>query len=470
MSIRLLRYEGFVLNVRTRFPFRYGIATLTACPHLFLRAEVEVDGQRSRGIAADHLPPKWFTKNPETPYRDDLVDMIGVIHNAGETAKEIAAAANVYRWWQHLNDTQMSWASDRDIPPLLAGFGTSLIERAVIDAFCRARSTSFPKALRENLFGFEGGDLAMLPREPLRQIISRHTVGLSDPISDGDIPAEERVKDGLPQSLEQCIAYYGLTHFKIKLSGDVARDSTRLRDLAKLILNSSPNYAFTLDGNETFTQVEPLRALWESLTADARLRPFLSRLIFLEQPLHRDIAMSDSVRSAMRAWPNRPPMIIDESDASLDSLPLALACGYAGASHKNCKGIFKGITSACRIAAAKIERPDARLMLSGEDLSNIGPVALPQDLAVMATLGIEHVERNSQHYFRGLSHLSEEMQQTAMAAQGDLYRRHERGFVTMNIRNGKIGVGSSVDAPFGVPFDFDPSQFTPLDQWSFDSL
>jgi hypothetical protein len=34
------------------------------------------------------------------------------------------------------------------------------------------------------------------------------------------------------------------------------------------------------------------------------------------------------------------------------------------------------------------------LMMSGEDLCNTGPIALLQDLAVMAALGIESVERN----------------------------------------------------------------------------
>jgi hypothetical protein len=43
-------------------PFRYGIVTLSALPHLFLKVEAEIDGRRQVGIAADHLPPKWFTK------------------------------------------------------------------------------------------------------------------------------------------------------------------------------------------------------------------------------------------------------------------------------------------------------------------------------------------------------------------------------------------------------------------------
>ena len=41
--------------------------------------------------------------------------------------------------------------------------------------------------------------------------------------------------------------------------------------------------------------------------------------------------------------------------------------------------------------------------MSGEDLANVGPVALLNDLTVMSSLGVNHVERNGHHYFSGLS-------------------------------------------------------------------
>jgi hypothetical protein len=119
----------------------------------------------------------------------------------------------------------------------------------------------------------------------------------------------------------------------------------------------------------------------------------------VEQPVHHDLALSDDPGAALRAWPDRPRLIIDESDAAVGDLALAL--GYAGSSHKNCKGIVKGIANACLLE--KRRRDGERVVLSGEDLCNLGPVALLQDLAMMALLGIEHVERNGHHYYRGLS-------------------------------------------------------------------
>src|SRR5207247_792898 len=135
--------------------------------------------------------------------------------------------------------------------------------------------------------------------------------------------------------------------------GDVKRDIDRLKNIAAVIEASCDEYAFTLDGNENYKALEPFRELWEQLIADNSLKKFLSKRIFIEQPLHRDVALSDDSRRAMLAWDNRPAMIIDESDATFETLPRALNCGYAGTSHKNCKGVIKGIAAACLAAHRK---------------------------------------------------------------------------------------------------------------------
>jgi hypothetical protein len=110
-------------------------------------------------------------------------------------------------------------------------------------------------------------------------------------------------------------------------------------------------------------------------------------------------------------------------------------------------------------------------VLSAEDLSNVGPVALPQDLAVVATLGIDHVERNGHHYFRGLSMLPRAGVEPLVAAHGDLYRRlPDDGTPAVRIEAGRVSIGSVVAAPFGLAAPFDPTGFQPLGRWEFDSL
>jgi hypothetical protein len=408
------------------------------------------------GYSADNLPPKWFTKDPGQPYEDEKREMLDVIRHACRVAVEAGERGSVFELWRDVYEGQKAWATEAGYPPLLWNFGVSLVERCLIDAWCRAAGMPFHEAVRSGALG--GVKMDFLPAEPLRELTVRHTVGLTDPLTDEEIPGGEGLCDGLPQSLLASIRAYGLNHFKIKLSGDVNRDGARLRRLAELLGTECTAYAYTLDGNENFQSLDSLQSLWEPLVFEAvgcrymnpHLFGFVASVIFVEQPLHRDVALSEDTGRQMREWEGRPRIIIDESDADLGTLERAIELGYAGTSHKNCKGVFKSLYNATRVALEQ----DA-LVLSAEDLTNVGPIALPQDLHVAATLGIGHLERNGQHYFRGLSVFPESVQGQVMAAHPDLYRMHERGFGTLDIRGGRIEVGSVVRGPFGTSVEPD---------------
>ena len=181
--------------------------------------------------------------------------------------------------------------------------------------------------------------------------------------------------------------------------------------------------------------------------------------------MHRSHALDDSVRESIASSKYIPALIIDESDAEIGSVPRALDIGYAGCSHKNCKGIVKGIANAALLQHRNRQDPGTNLILSGEDLANVGPIALLQDLTVMALLGITHVERNGHHYFKGLSMLPEEIQKQVLEDHSDLYTEHEKGFPTLNIQNGRIEIASLLEAPFGIKALIDTSQFVSLEDW-----
>ncbi len=467
--IRIMSVERHEWLLHTRMPFRYGIAALTEAPHVVLHLRATIDGHLAEGWAADILPPKWFTKDPHTTFADDLLAMRAVIEHACRAAETMEADSVFDLWWM-LHEAQAAWAAPLSHPPLLWHFGVSLVERAAIDAFCRHRAVPFHQALRHGLFGIRLGQVRgsleglspreLLPKSQPRSMIVRHTVGLSDPLTDTDIPLDQRLDDGLPQSLEACIGAYGLTHFKIKLGGDHDHDMSRLLQLGRLLGAGRGDYLYTLDGNEQFASVQSFREFWEAARREPRLAHFLSRLIFVEQPLARSIALNDQARDALLAWTARPPMIIDESDGDLDALPRALAAGYVGTSHKNCKGVFKGVANACLLHMLRRERPDGVYVLSGEDLANVGPLALLQDLAVAAALGVEHAERNGHHYFRGLAMFPPAVQQQTLAHHPDLYRPHERGFATLRIERGQMALRSVTHAPFG--FAGSPQELTPV--------
>jgi len=461
--------EFFVRHTRTRFPFRYGIASMTEVPHLFVRTRVTVGGNSSFGLTSEGLPPKWFTKNPSTTFEQDLPEMLEVIRHAAGLSEQIARVpVSFFDFWRELCRQQTVWAQSRSLAPLLANLGVSLVERAVLDGLCRMAGRPLHRLIAGNQLGLRLGEIYadlgeaqprdLLPAVPLNSCFVRHTVGLGDALLPADISANERVEDGLPQDLENSIRAYGLRYFKVKLFADAERDLARLRELSGLLeRETGGDYFVTLDGNENFKSFAAFREFWERAAADPGLRALWQRILVVEQPVHRDHALSDDAGAALRAWLDRPPLIIDESEAEIGDLPRALSLGYAGTSHKNCKGIVKGIANACLLE--KRRRTGKPVALTGEDLCNLGPVALLQDLALMALLGIEHVERNGHHYFRGLSLWPDDWQADILAAHGDLYARHAEGFARLQIRAGRLELGSANASPFGVQPLLDPTRF-----------
>jgi hypothetical protein len=181
-------------------------------------------------------------------------------------------------------------------------------------------------------------------------------------------------------------------------------------------------------------------------------------VLVVEQPVHRDQALSDTAALSLREWKTRPPIIIDESDGAVGDLPRALELGYAGTSYKNCKGIVKGISNACLLENKR--RQGDRAVLTGEDLCTLGPIVLLQDLAMMSLLGVEHVERNGHHYYRGLSMFPNSWQETMLEQHSSLYERDSGGFARLQVRQGEVCLDSINRAPFGVLPLFDPGVFS----------
>ena len=461
--IKIRQARLYLHQLRTRMPFRYGIVTMTELPHVFLSTEWEIDGQTVPSLASENLPPKWFTKEPEKAPLDEVEEMEAVLREACQAAMHLVSDSP-FAFWLRLYETCMS---PPQRPALLQHLGVSLVERSLLDAFCRHHQTPLWQLLRQDRLGIELGQISpelagrnpaeFLPSEPLTHATLRHTVGMADPLRETDIPDDERLDDGLPQSLEVCIRAYGLREFKLKLSGQAEADLLRLRATAFVIMEHCPDgYAFSLDGNEQFHSPGQLHAFGERILADPDLVPFFKNLLFIEQPISRKAALSKDAPPVTQAWPTSVPVIIDESDGSLDDLPRALELGYAGVSHKNCKGIFKGIRNRCLLGLWQERHPERLLLMSGEDLANIGPVALLQDLAVQALLGNASIERNGHHYFRGLSAWPSDWQTATCAAHKDIYASHPtHGWPTLQVAAGRIALGSVNAAPFGVNPLFD---------------
>jgi hypothetical protein len=162
--------------------------------------------------------------------------------------------------------------------------------------------------------------------------------------------------------------------------------------------------------------------------------------------------ISDDTTAAPKPWTGNPSLIIDESDAEFDSIRLALAGGYGGTSHKNCKGVFRGIANACLLCLQRRVEPEQVIPQTGEYLANVGPLALLQDIAAQSVHGVKSAERNGLHCSRGISLLPAGVHAQMLAAHSDLYRQLKQGVATLAIHRGNLEVGSVVAAPFGVGF------------------
>lgn len=446
MSIRVEHQAWYERRLQTRMPFRYGIAVMTEVPHVWLDLTIQCDARRVTGRAADHLPPKWFTKDPARDVAEEIEELRDVLREASANAAGLEAAT-VFDLVIELGRRQEAAALRRGWPPLLANFGPSLVERALLDAYCKFHDTTLAEALHRGALGgspdalhpsLKGWTLSDgLPPEPLTTVACRHTVGLSDPLDPGDLH-DGRVDDGLPETLGKVIRAYGSRQFKIKVTDGEEGRARLERVVAVIAAETRGDFSASLDGNETFPSIDAFREFWALAHEQPGLDVLWPRLRFVEQPLSRAIALDDAAARGLRSWTGRPPLIIDESGARPEDLRRALEIGYAGTSHKNCKGVLHGIANACLLAQRRREQPDGLWLMTGEDLSNVGPVALPQDLAVQALLGNDSVERNGHHYFAGLSAWPKDVQEELLQRYPDLHYRTVRGWPTLRIEAGRV--------------------------------
>lgn len=452
--------ELFERPVVLRLPFRFGVVTLTQCPQAFVRARVRLaDGREAAGAAAELMAPKWFDKNLELSNEQNFDQLRAVLRMARDAYLADASPATAFGHFARHHDAHLANAASHGYNPLLASYGSALVDRALLDALLRALGVSFYDGVRANLPGIGAShpEFAGLGIErfvarlaPSATIEARHTVGLVDPITAADVA--EPVGDGLPQTLEDVVARYGHRYFKLKVCGRLDEDIDRLTRIASVLDRELRPYFASLDGNEQFENAAQVEALLARLSSTPALRRLDAAILFVEQPITRAHALDADFRTR----PLAKPVIIDESDGTLDAFVRARACGYDGISSKTCKGIYKSLLNAARCAAWSEEVGTRRYFMSAEDLTTQAGLSVQQDLALVNLLGIGHVERNGHHYVNGMAAMPAAEQQAFLDAHPDLYER-SHGAVRLAIRDGRLAIASLACAGFasGALPDFD---------------
>jgi hypothetical protein len=359
------------------------------------------------------MVPKWFDKRAHLS-PEQTVD---------ELRRSLAIASQLYltssgfdtAFGHHASRiaAQIEACAKEDIPPLAAIFGPAEIDKAILDALLRGAGANFFDGMAANIVGIDARMSPDIANDDITRFLGgcrrrdrvaiRHTVGLDDRVEGAGGVADRDENSGA-------------RYFKLKLAGNPEADAARLVHIGRELQTLPYVYGVTLDANEQYADLADLRSLVDRLGKDTALAPIASRLLYVEQPMPRDLTRATPLGGIAPY-----DFIIDEADDSYNAFVAARALGYRGISSKSCKGIYKSVINATR--AAKWSTPRDTFFVTGEDLTCQAGLAVQQDLALGALIGISHAERNGHHYVDGFGDAPDAEANAFLAAHPDLYAR-----------------------------------------------
>jgi L-alanine-DL-glutamate epimerase-like enolase superfamily enzyme len=201
------------------------------------------------------------------------------------------------------------------------------------------------------------------------------------------------LRDGLPETLPDWIAWSGLVRIKIKLSGeDLAWDVQRVLAIDRIAAAAQARrgvkeWSYCLDFNERCPDVAyVLDALRQIRTGSPG---GFDRILYVEQPTARDLKANRA--NVMHEAAKLRPVVIDESLTDLDSLLLARDMGYTGVALKACKGQSQAMLMAA--AARKY-----KMFVCVQDLTCPG-ASLIHSVGISANVpAVAGIEANARQY------------------------------------------------------------------------
>jgi len=357
-DLRIAEVAPSTEYIKFRTPIKFGGRVMTdiVVVNVALTAETR-DGRRGKGFGSMTMGNAWAWPSQRLSADQTLAAML-------EFGKRAAAEAGAYRSSGHpleiTRDLASGHAAIADevvrqmklpeaMPKLAQLVSASPIEAAVHDAFGKALGQNSYNLLGKEYVGrdlgaYLGDDFAgeyldqYTLRKPKERMPLYHLVGALDPLTDADVSV--RINDGLPETLPEWIAYNGLTHLKIKLSGDdLAWDVDRVVGIERVAAEAQAargcaQWWYSADFNEKCANVEYVLDFLEQI--GRRAPGALRRLQYIEPPPHRDLRANPE--NQMHKAARIKPIVIDESLVDFESLLLSRSLGYSGVALKACKG------------------------------------------------------------------------------------------------------------------------------------
>ncbi|MEX0718836.1 MAG: enolase C-terminal domain-like protein [Planctomycetaceae bacterium] len=398
-------------SVPFRTPLKFGGRVMDQ--HLIANVECTVetrDGRMGTGMGSMPMGNVWAWPSANLSEVQTLAAM-------RQFAEEVVELANRYPEHGHPIDITFQLSGEyhhlgktlpqqlklgEPMPDLAQLVAASAFDAALHDAYGRALELNTYDTLSAE---FMSHDLAeyldeqfageYLDRYTLRAPKERmplyHLVGALDPLTDADIP--KRIGDGLPETLPEWIRADGLTHLKIKLSGeDLAWDVERVLAVEKIAAEAQAargraDWHYSTDFNE---KCENVRYVLDFLNKVREGSPAAyDRIQYIEQPTHRDLKSHPD--NTMHEAAKLKPVVIDESLVDYDSLLLAREQGYSGVALKACKGQTDSLLLGA--AAQKFG-----MFLCVQDLTCPGYSFLESSALAARIPGVAAIEGNARQY------------------------------------------------------------------------
>ena len=410
-DIRILQVETSLEQIDYRTPIKFGGRVVKDVTLLNVRVEVETrDGRTGRGFGSMPVGNAWGWPSHQVDGEQTLDAMVQLgeriarlLADYQDQGHPLEIMHDLAGEYQGIADEVNEAASITESMPRLA----QLVSASPTDG---ALHDALGKALGENSYNLLGAEFVNrdlghylgeefsgtyldqhTSRMPQDSMPLYHLVGALDPLTDGDL--ESRLDDGGPETLGEWICADGLTHMKIKLSGDdLGWDIARVVAVERAAAEAEQSrgcqqWHYSLDFNEKCANVQYVLDFLGQLAEQSPLA--LSRVQYIEQPTHRDLRSNPE--NTMHEAARIKPVVIDESLVDLESLLLSRELGYSGVALKACKGHGEALMMG---AAAR----HYGLFLCVQDLTCVGASFLHSASIAARIPGIAAIEGNGRQY------------------------------------------------------------------------
>ena len=358
-DIRIKSAACAVEPVSFRAPLKFGGRVMDKSFLINVDVEVESrDGKRhASGFGSMPLGNIWAwpsdkvtAEQAENAMNRFVEEVIDLANECSEFGHPIDLVYHLSGEYQHLAKQLATQLKHPEAMPELAQLvAASAFDAALHDAYGRLHNMSSFDTLTSKFMNYDLSEYLDIEfkreyldqytlRQPKERMPLYHLVGALDPLTEADIA--KKIGDGLPETLAQWITHNGLTHMKIKLSGDNF-DWDVDRTLAINVVAEETQakrgcsaWYYSVDFNEKCANVDYVINFLEKVKSKSPAA--FDRIQYIEQPTHRDLKAHPE--NKMHEAAKIKPVVIDESLTDYDSLLLARDQGYTGVALKACKG------------------------------------------------------------------------------------------------------------------------------------